>query len=151
MKTRMVMLALVSVGAIALARPAGAQEAKRERDRITRAEIEGSAQRDQDIYQVVRSLRPHFLQKPRGVRSLGGTTGGSTLLYVDGVRESDLGQLKAIPAAVVEEVRYLDPTRSEMEYGSDAQGGAVVVKRLKSGSSTPAPVVPKDTTKPPLR
>ena len=119
---------------------------KRSRDLITREEIEGSPQKDQDIFQVIRSLRPHFLAPPRGVRTMGNST-LKTVLYVDGVKETDVNALKSILASTVEEVRYLDPTRSESEYGSDASGGAVVVKRLK-GPATPTPVV-RDTTKPP--
>ena len=150
MRSRTLLLAVLALaGTVALAPDARAQELKRDKDKITRQEIEGTAQRDQDIYQVIRSLRPHFLRQARGVRSFGNAGVPYPTLYVDGVKESDLNQLKAIPAAAVDEVRYLEPARAEMDYGADAQGGAVVVKRLKVGLSTQA--APKDTTKPPQR
>ena len=128
--------------------PASAQ--KKDRDLITREDIEASAQKDQDIYAVIRSLRPHFLAAPRGVRTLGNSVSRMGL-YVDGVHETDMGALKNILASTVLEVRYLDPTRSESEFGSAANGGAVVVKRLKEGTPPPPPAPPRDTTKPPLR
>ncbi len=152
MRSRTLLLAVVALaGAVTLVPVAGAQELKKDKDKITRAEIEATPQRDQDIYQVIRSLRPHFLRQARGVRSFGNAGVPLPALYVDGVKESDLNQLKAIPAAAVDEVRYLEPARAEMDYGADAQGGAVVVKRLKVGASTPGTPPPKDTTKPPLR
>jgi hypothetical protein len=148
MKIRALGFAVVLAGLVAVL-PTNAQAQKRDRDKITREDIEGSAQKDQDIYQVIRSLRPHFLAPARGSRSMGGSS-SPMALYVDGVRETDVNQLKAIPASVVEEVRYLDPTRSESEYGSNAAGGAVVVKRMKGGAAAPTPATaPKDTTKPP--
>ena len=131
------------VGALGMA-PAVAHAQRKDRDLITREEIENSAQKDQDIYAVIRSLRPHFLAPARGVRTLGNSSSRRGL-YVDGVHETDFGSLKNILASTVLEVRYLDPTRSEGEYGSEANGGAVVVKRIKEGTT----VAPRDTTKPP--
>lgn len=147
--TRLAYLALMVAGGFLTLTPAQAHAQKKSRDLITREEIEGSAQRDQDIFQVIRSLRPHFLAAPRGVRTLGGSS-LRTALFVDGVKESDVNALKSIDAQSVEEVRYLDPTRSESEYGPGASGGAVVVKRRIKTLVPPAPFV-RDTTKPPQR
>ncbi|MEO7455580.1 MAG: hypothetical protein ABIY52_04915 [Gemmatimonadaceae bacterium] len=148
MKKRFALLACVAALALA-GTPSGAQELKREKDKITRAEIEASPQRDQDIYQVIRSLRPQFLRAARGVRSFNGVA-AAPVLYVDGRHESDLDALKALPAAAVQEVRYLDPSKAENEFGNDAQSGAVVVTRVKVGISSPTSA-PRDTTKPPQR
>ena len=96
---------------------------------------------------MIRGLRPHFLAPARGIRTLGGGLRPPTALYVDGVRE-DANVLRTIMASSVIEVRYLDPSRSEGEYGPTAAGGAVVVKRSKTGD---APAQAKDTVKtPPL-
>ena len=145
MKHTMALLALATALALPAAR-AGAQEIKRDKDKITRAEIEASPQRDQDIYQVVRSLRPHFLRAARGIRSFNAAA-SPPVLYVDGRKETDLNVLKTIPAAAVEEISYMEPARAENEFGQDAQSGAVVLKRVKVGISSPT--APKDTTKPP--
>jgi hypothetical protein len=135
-------MALLIVGAVIGAGPGRlhAQEIKKSRDLITRAEIEASAQRDQDIYAVIRALRPHFLAPARGIRTLGNSTTRMSL-YVDGARESDFNALKNIMAVSVEEVRYLDPSQSEAEYGSVANGGAVVLKRIKGTGEVLPPTI----------
>ncbi|MEP6990114.1 MAG: hypothetical protein ABJA80_04220 [bacterium] len=137
---------LVVCGALAIA-PASAHAQKRSRDLITREEIDASAQKDQDIYALIRVLRPHFLDKARGVRTLGNSSTRMGV-YVDGVHETDFNSLKNILASTVEEVRYLDPSRAESEYGQESNGGAVVVRRL---GTTPPAAVQRDTTKPPPR
>src|SRR5450432_2694308 len=110
---------LLSLAAIGLAPSALPAQQKKSRDLITREEIEASAQKDQDIFEVIRALRPHFLAPARGVRTLGNSSTRMSL-YVDGTRESDFNALKNIMAASVEEVRYMDPTQSEAEFGSVA-------------------------------
>ena len=139
--TRFVMTALLIGAAVTSASPRtlSAQQ-KRSRDLITREEIEASAQKDQDIYAVIRALRPHFLAPARGVRTLGNSSTKMSL-FVDGARESDFNALKNIMAVSVEEVRYLDPTQSEAEYGSIANGGAVVLKRIKDGGEPAPPAI----------
>src|SRR5689334_18353837 len=101
MKTRSAVLTCLAVLGISVAMPAQAQELKRDKDKITRAEIEATPQRDQDIYQVIRSLRPHFLRAARGIRSFNAAA-LPPAVYVDGRKESDLDALKMIPAAAVE-------------------------------------------------
>ena len=137
---RLILTALLSSAGLLSLKPATAHaQQKKSRDLITREEIESSPQKDQDIYAVIRSLRPHFLAPARGVRTLGNSTSRMSL-YVDGVRETDAAALKNIMASTVAEVRYLDPTQSESEFGPEANGGAVIVKRIKSAgdSATPA-------------
>ena len=90
-----------------------------------------SAHKDVDLFQAIRGLRPHFLQPPRGARSMGGSGMSPTAVYVDGHRQTGTDALVEIPAANVEEVRYLEPSRAENEFGISANGGAIVVKRVK--------------------
>ena len=137
-KRRLILTALLLSGGLAIAPSTADAQQKKSRDVITREEIEASPQKDQDIYAVIRSLRPHFLAPARGVRTLGNSSSRMSL-YVDGVRETDASALKNIMASAVAEVRYLDPTQSESEYGPEANGGAVIVKRLKAGAETPPP------------
>lgn len=138
--------ALVIAGVILATNPANALAQKRNRDLITRDEIMNSAQREQDLWQAVRSLRPHFLAPPRGVRTMGNAPPGETIVVVDGKRDSGLDALKMIMAADVDEVRYLDPSRSQSEFGTFATGGAVVVKIRKADKLT---LPTRDTVKPP--
>jgi hypothetical protein len=146
-KLRLVVAMLVVAGGWLALTPSESVAQKRQRDRITREEILSSPHRDQDLYQVIRGLRPHFLEPPPGVRTLGGAYGPTAVaVYVDGVRETDVGALRMLTAIHVEEVRYLDPTRSENEFGPRANGGAITVKLYKPPKAAP-PV--RDSTQPP--
>ena len=104
---------------------------KRQRDLITRGELAASAQKGQDVYQAIRSLRPHFLAPPRGNRTLGAAPPAPTVLYVDGNKQGDLENLKTILTRIVEEVRYLEPSKAQDKYGLGHSGGAVLVKLVK--------------------
>jgi hypothetical protein len=135
-------------GLLALA-PAESLSQKRQRDRITREEILKSAHSELDLFQVIRSLRPQFLAPPPGVRTLGGANAPAPVaVYVDGRRETGVDALRTMMAFQVEEVRYLDATRAENEFGPTVSGGAVLVKMYK------APRIPtpsRDTTPTPPR
>lgn len=127
--------------------PDSASAQKRQRDRITREEIESSPHKNLDAFQMVRSMRPHFLEPPKGVRSFGGSNAPfmPIVLYVDGRKDTGIDALKIMDPLTIEEIRYLDPTRSENEFGPTAANGAVVVKLRKVKPRTP----PADTTRPP--
>ena len=62
---------LVLVGGLLGLASSAASAQRKDRDLITREDIDASAQKDQDIYAVIRSLRPHFFAAPRGNRTLG--------------------------------------------------------------------------------
>ncbi len=128
--------AAILSGILLLDLPARAAAQTRDRDIITREEIDSSAHRDQDIYSAIRSLRPRFLQ-PRGNRTMGGTNTTTPLVYVNGVKESGIDALRRLGASFVEEVRYLDPSRAEMEFGIAAAAGAIVVKTQKTDGRSP--------------
>lgn len=123
--------ALLVVGALIAVTPTDVFAQKKQRDVITNEEIAASGQRDLDLLQAIKALRPHFFEGPRGARSLGGGAIMPVMVVVDGRRgEQDaLSQLRAIDA---KEVRYLDPTRSQNEYGISANSGAIVVKTLSA-------------------
>lgn len=108
--------------------PRDAAAQKRQRDLITREELEHSIHHDKDLYRAVRALRPHFLERPRGTRSMGQTTMAPTVLYIDGTRQGDLDALRMILVTSVEEVQYLDPAKAQEQFGVTHSGGAVLVK-----------------------
>jgi hypothetical protein len=123
--------ALLVVGALIAATPADAFAQKKQRDVITNEEIAASGQRDLDLLQAVKALRPHFLEMPRGQRSLGGGAIYPILIVIDGRRgeEDGLTNVRAIDA---KEVRYLDPSKSQNEFGINANSGAIVVKLMSA-------------------
>ncbi len=121
---QLVALALAVLAAAPVA--AGAQ--KKQRDVITRDEILKSSQADGDLYTAIKVLRPHMVEMPRGQRSLGGSFTRPIAVYVDKVRQTGMDAIEAMRADAVAEVRYLDPSRSQNEYGITANGGAIVIK-----------------------
>ena len=144
---RMKLAALLAIGVTLAVMPAESHAQKRQRDRITRDEIMASPQKDLDMYQVIRAIRPHFLEPPKGVRTLGNSFVNSVAVYVDGKKDTGLDALRLMSPAEVEEVRYLEPNRSESEFGPSANGGAIVIKRTKVQRVIPAGIA--DTTRPP--
>jgi hypothetical protein len=142
-------LALVLSGLLLFSVSSAADAQKRQRDRITREEIETSPHRDLDLYQLIRNTRPHFLEPPKGVRSFGNSRAPNTpiALYVDGRKDTGLDALKTLSPLRVEEVRYFDPTRAESEFGPNAAQGAVVVKLRRGARSDVRQAA--DTSRPP--
>jgi hypothetical protein len=126
------------VAAVSAALAPSAQAQKRNRDVISRQEILGSAHQDRDLYEAVRSLRPHFLAGPRGVRTLGGAPPAPTVLYVNGNKMGGLEGLRTIRAIDAEEIRYLEPGRAENEFGIGHSGGAILVKLAKPAQAEKA-------------
>lgn len=137
---------IVAAGWLALAPSQGLGQ-KRQRDVISREEIEQSPQRSEDILRVIRSLRPHFLEGPRGVRQTridpapypgalpvvgaGGSSAAETVVYIERNQLGGVDALRTILADQVGEVRYLDPSRAQTEFGQSAGGGAIVIKLYK--------------------
>ena len=118
---------MLGVATVLVFAPTDATAQKKQRDRITKEEIQQSSQKDQDLYAVIRALRPHFLEGPRGVRTIGGGMQNPVIVVVDRRRETP-DVLLQIMAPQVEEVRYLDPSRAQNQFGVSANGGAIVVK-----------------------
>jgi hypothetical protein len=123
-------LAMLIAGAALLA-PLELSAQKKKRDLITREELQNSGQRDQDAFAAIRSLRPHFMAPPRGVRTMGGSAAAALVVYIDGMK-SDLQALRTTPASEVVEVKYLEPAKAEEEYGITHNGGAIMVKTSKA-------------------
>lgn len=137
-------LAVATAAALSPFAAAPAEAQKRDRDRITREELESSAQKSTDLYRAIRSLRAHMLSGSRGVRSMGIERGADDrmqatgraippVIYIDGNRAGDPEVLKSVLTTNVAEVRFLDPNKALMEYGTGHEGGAILVTLLKSG------------------
>ena len=120
--------------AILSAMPSAASaQKKKQRDVITREELlSHGGSSDQNLYEVIRFLRPHMLQTRPGVRSLGGSNTMGVAVFLDRKRDTGLDVLRTLRPEQVEEVRYLDPAKAESEFGFSAGGGAVLVKLYKA-------------------
>lgn len=126
--------------------PETAAGQKRQRDVITREELENSVHRERDLHRAIQALRPHFLAPPRGNRTMGNAVTAPVQLYVNGVHQGDLETLRVIPVAEVEEVRYLEPSKAQVEFGPKNSGGVVLVKLRERLRPAEQPL-PRDTTR----
>ena len=129
MKTIWIRTCALLVGLCLVAVPRNAHAQKKQRDVITREEIMKSSQADGDLLTAIKVLRPHMLEMPRGIRSLGGSGVAPLAVYMDKIRQPGADMLQQIMANTVAEVKYLDPSRSQNEFGITANGGAIVIKR----------------------
>lgn len=109
--------------------PAEAEGQRRERNRITREELEQFHENRGDLFRAIRSLRPHFVQGSRGTRSIGGGTMVATrpILYVNGARMADIAMLTDIMTRDVVEVRFIPPTEAAMTYNAEHGAGVIQV------------------------
>jgi hypothetical protein len=114
--------------------PDSVADVQKNRDLITRQELLQSAHRSKDLYQAVLSLRPHFIS-PLPIRTSGSARQQRRprppQVYVDGNLVGDVSVLRNILAESVDEVKFLSPTQAALEYGPEAAGGAILVKRHK--------------------
>lgn len=132
MRKRVAGVVLSSVLA-ALVSTAPLEAQGRQRDLITRAELVESSQKNQDLGLAIRSLRPQFLRRPPGVRSLMGGGPAVVQVYIDGIRQTEVASLSLIQTIDVQEVRYLEPARAQELYGITHSGGAIQVRLRRPG------------------
>lgn len=92
-------------------------------DRLTAAEIESAGAND--LYTVISRLRPRWLQ----ARSQRTFSGGVTIgVFVNGVRDNrGLNLLYDIRTNEVAEVEFMSANDAQTRFGSDLQGGAILV------------------------
>jgi hypothetical protein len=104
----------------------------RNRDLITQADLSADpAMRSQSVYEVVRTLRPHFLND-HGTNTLGASAesdveAGKVHVSFDNGRIVPLSELSSMHANEVIEIRYLNAGQAMQKFGSAARQGPVIV------------------------
>lgn len=113
-------------------RTAQAPAATRNRDLITQEDIAADASlKAQTVLDVVRTLRPHFLNT-RGTNSTTSPEYGQVHAVIDNSRMSPISELSTIMAANVTEIRYLNVAQANQRFGTAAlQGPVILVKTAK--------------------
>ena len=127
------LLVALGTGAVpAIAGPAALAAQKKERNRISREELLSAAQRHQDLYSAIRSLRPHFLS-PLSTRTADSPSSGQQkpIVFIGENRAGDLESLRSVTTRDVEEVSLLSPSEAGILYGAEAGGGVIRVKLHK--------------------
>ena len=106
-----------SAGGGGSARPAGASS-----NRIVRAELESFPQ--MDASEVVQRLRSGWLRPRINIPS--------AMLYVDGARRGRANaELPYIRASEIEQLEFMSGSDATTRYGSDHEGGAILVTMLR--------------------
>jgi len=122
MRSLFVFLTAVSIASCASSGQGGPS---RNRDVITEEEI--ASVQVGNAYELVQRLRPEFLRS-RGSQSMRSPQGLVPVVYVDGVRQGDVGVLQRLAKDTVEEIRYLNGRDATTQYGTDHGGGAILVR-----------------------
>lgn len=102
----------------------GTQRTQRDPNLITSDEIARITATN--AYDAVQMLRPSFL-RARGVPS---TTSGMpdlAVVYLDGMKMGDVGQLQRIPTVGIVSIRYINAIEANQRYGRGHEGGAILV------------------------
>lgn len=125
------------------AAPAAQASAPRNRDIITREELQAPNVISMSVLDAVRSLRPRFLTV-RGLNQMPATdpkiaaTGidphplndgesGKVHSSIDGAKVGPLNDLTGIRASTVKEIRYLDVAAAHQKFGSSSFEGPVIL------------------------
>lgn len=121
---RMTLAVVIGLMMTACASTGGGErtESPSSRDVITAEQLQSMS--NQTVYDVVRKLKPRWLQK-RGQGSFRGST--ELLVVIDDSQFHDLSLLTSLDASNVEEIRYMDPRKATNKYGTRASGGALLI------------------------
>ncbi|MGD2122044.1 MAG: hypothetical protein PVJ76_09890 [Gemmatimonadota bacterium] len=81
-------------------------------------------------YEAVEYARPQWLRPRRlraGVTPSMGTDMGGPVVYLDGVRVGNTGELRRLRADAVAEMEYLSPSDATNRFGTNHDTGAILV------------------------
>ena len=119
------LLAFVGVfGACSTAGTSGSQSTQ-DRNLITLAEIEASEART--AYDLVRQLRPRWMVRNRGQRSISEGPSDYAKVMLDELPPREFDSLREIPRETILEIRFLEPREATFLYGTGYNAGVVKV------------------------
>lgn len=116
--------------------PAGSDDAatqqstRRNRDLISREELAAASMQARSVLEVVRSLRPHFLNS-RGTNSNTNPEAGQVHASINNGRVVSVDDLQHILVSTVAEIQYLNVAAAMLKFGGAAHEGPVILVRLK--------------------
>jgi hypothetical protein len=63
----------------------------------------------------------------------GGNSSTVAVLYIDDVKQTEIEEMKNVPAATVVEIRYMTGNQAAGRYGAGHEGGAILLKTNRLG------------------
>jgi hypothetical protein len=101
-------------------------------DRNVITESELTSVPSSSLYDLIEKLRPNFV-RAHGQTSLNAPNSSNfAAVFVDGQRYGDIGQLRSLVAAQVQEVRYYDAISAQAKFGL-ISGSGVIEVTIKRG------------------
>ncbi len=80
-----------------------------------------------DAYDLIRTLRPHWLRS-QGLRSHHfNKTASYATVYVNDSRHGDIDSLRSISAEQIKEIRFMNAGEAAIRFGLNLSGGAILI------------------------
>ena len=124
--SRTVALGLAAITLPVAASAQASETVRYERHRISFEEITTRASDAKTAYDIVKRLRPQFLQT-RGSGSIRSRTPVPIKVFVDGGLRGGVGALNEVVAHSVVEITYLNGPDATTRYGTGHESGAILV------------------------
>jgi NaMN:DMB phosphoribosyltransferase len=119
-------LVLIALAPPSLARAQATEKVRYERHRISFEELSTKASDAKTAYDIVKRLRPQFLQA-RGSGSMRSRTPVPIKVFVDGAFRGGVAMLNEVVAHSVVEIKYLNGPDATTRFGTGHESGAILV------------------------
>ena len=80
-----------------------------------------------DAYDLIRALRPRWLQSRRHRSNHFNKTAPFATVYVNDSRYGDIDSLREIPAEQIKEIRFMNASEAAIRFGLNTSGGAILI------------------------
>lgn len=113
--------------------PAPAKKRRSDNMRLTQEDLEGIQGNFVTAVDMIRTLRPRWLNPTMGRMAQAGGDGqpgggaSEIIIYIDGNRQPSMNELNTLRAALVKEMRYLDQNKAVQHYGPGHELGVIEV------------------------
>jgi hypothetical protein len=125
MRIRFIMVALLSLVAVACATGSGgSEEPRRNRNLLTEEEM--APLESFTAWEAVQRLRPMWM-RPGGIRNSANPAGHYPSVFVDGSPYGPMEILRTFRVTDLEEMRYISGSDATIRYGGDFQGGVILL------------------------
>lgn len=113
------------------AKDAPAKPARRNRDVITPDEFNAPELRTMTVLDVIRRLRPNFLNSRNTVGGVGDADGATGQVHasLDWHTVMNIEELSSMTLDAVKEIRLLSPAQAQQRFGTSALAGPVILVR----------------------
>ncbi len=80
-----------------------------------------------DAYDLIRTLRPHWLLSRSHRSSHLNWTAAYATVYVNDSKHGDIDSLRSISAEQIKEIRFMNASEAAIRFGFNLSGGAILI------------------------